>query len=244
MVSPKQKAIDTVWSKYRVALQRLDKALDKLGSLPKQPTPAVLKPLNQPKVEIPGLDDEPKYQTTFMIDGEPTDIRDLKPEMVHNLFTDGKLPPEYNDLITLEKREDYIQSKAVTSRGESKPKLHQEQALKGIYPDWTTRIGLKSDNTDPVEGEIGFGTQFPKQPNKGDTYLRVDQLPTKLFKFNGQKWIELDKEISSSYSYNDEYIKYLVNMINTGQYDTELLTEAERVQVEELIKTGRLNDEE
>jgi len=103
---------------------------------------------------------------------------------------------------------------------------------------------LKSDNTEPVEGEIGFGTQFPKQPNKGDTYLRVDQLPTKLFKFNGQKWIELDKEISSSYSYNDEYIKYLVNMINTGQYDTELLTEAEKAQVEELIKSGRLNGKE
>ena len=239
MVSPKQKAIDTVWSKYRVALQRLDKALDKLGSIPRQPTPAVLKPLNQPKVEIPGLDDEPKYQTTFMMDGVATDIRDLKPEMVHNLFTDGKLPPEYNDLITLEQREDYIQSKAVTSRGESKPKLHQEQALKGIYPDWNTRIGLRSDNTDPVEGEVGFGTQFPREPNKGDTYLRVDQLPTKLFKFNGQKWIELDKSISSSYSYNDEYIRYLVNMIETGQYDTELLTEAERAQVEELIKSGK-----
>lgn len=220
-------------------MQRLDKALDKLGSLPKQPTPAVLRPLNQPKVEIPGLDDEPRFQATFMVDGVATDIRDLKPEMVHNLFTDGKLPPEYNDLITLEKREDYIQSKAVTSRGESRPKLHQSEALRGIYPDWNTRIGLKSDNTDPVEGEIGFGTQFPKQPNKGDTYLRVDQLPTKLFKFNGQKWIELDKEISSSYSYNDEYIKYLVNMIETGQYDTELLTEAERAQVEELIKSGK-----
>ena len=244
MVSPKQQAIDTVWSKYRVALQRLDKALDKLGSLPKQPTQAVLRPLNQPKVEIPGLDDEPRFQTTFMVDGVATDIRDLKPEMVHNLFTDGKLPTEYNDLITLEKREDYIQSKAVTSRGESRPKLHQSEALRGIYPDWNTRIGLKSDNTEPVEGEIGFGTQFPKQPNKGDTYLRVDQLPTKLFKFNGQKWIELDKEISSSYSYNDEYIKYLINMINTGQYDTELLTEAEKAQVEELIKSGRLNGKE
>ena len=70
----------------------------------------------------------------------------------------------------------------------------------------------------------------------------MDQLPTKLFKYNGQKWIELDKEISQSYSYNDEYIRYLVNMIRTGQYDTELLTESERAQVEDLIRAGKIDE--
>ena len=239
MVSARQKEIDTVWSKYRVALQRLDRVLDRLGSMPAQPTTAVLRPLNQPAVEVPGLEDQPNM---FFEDGVRKDIRDLKPETVHHLFTEGKLPAEYNDLINLQQRDNYIQSKAVTTQGESKPKLHETKALTGIYNDWDTRIGLNADNTQSYESHSGFGVKFPQEAHKGDTFLRVDQLPTKLFKYNGQKWIELDKEISQSYSYNDEYIRYLVNMIRTGQYDTELLTESERAQVEDLIRAGKIDE--
>ncbi len=67
-------------------------------------------------------------------------------------------------------------------------------------------------------------------------FLRVDQLPTKLFKFNGIKWIELDKDRSSSYTYNNEYIKYLTAMIDNGQYDTELLSESERAAIDDFLK--------
>jgi len=241
MVSPKQKAIDTVWSKYRVALRRLDKALDKLGQLPKQPVQATLRPLGGKQVDIPGFDDQPLPKNQFIEDGELKDIKDLKPETVHHMFQEGQLPKEYDDLIRLEKKDGYIQSRAITNLGESNIKLHNPTALQGIYPGYEKVIGLTADS---YESNSSFGIKFPSDPNKGDTFLRVDQLPTKLFKYNGIKWIELDKNSSSSYSYNDEYIKYLANMIETGQYDTELLTEAEKMQVEELIKSGRLNDEE
>jgi hypothetical protein len=239
MVSPKQKQVTAFWQKYKKALIRLDRALDKLDNIPKGPVQATLKPLGgtTPPIEIPGFDD----QTTnkVMEDGVYKDIRDLKPETVHHMFQEGQLPTEYDDLITLEEKGGYIQSKAVTNQGESKIKMHEAKALGSFFPDYKQRIGLKAD-TEAYESDSGFGTQFPKLPNKGDTFLRVDSLPTKLFKFNGIKWIELDKERSSSYSYNDEYIRYLMNMIESGQYDAELLTDTEREQVEELIK-GRLN---
>jgi len=239
MVSPKQKQVTTFWQKYRVALQRLDKALDKLDQIPKGPVRATLKPIggSNPAVEIPGFDDQ---QTNKVIeDGVYKDIRDLKPDTVHHMFQEGQLPTEYDDLITLEEKNGYIQSQAITNQGESKIKMHEAKALGSFFPDYKERIGLKAD-TEAYESDSGFGTQFPTSPNKGDTFLRVDSLPTKLFKFNGIKWIELDKERSSSYSYNDEYIRYLMNMIESGQYDAELLTDTERDQVEELIK-GRLN---
>ena len=240
MVSPKQKQVTAFWQKYKQALVRLDRALDKLDSIPNGPVRATLRPIggSNPPVEIPGLDDQPLPKNQFMEDGEIKNIRDLKPETVHHLFQEGQLPKEYDDLITLEEKGGYIQSKAVTNQGESKIKMHEPNALKSLFPGYQERIGLKSDSE--YESDSGFGTVFPKSPNKGDTFLRVDQLPTKLFKFNGIKWIELDKERSSSYSYNDEYIRYLMDMIESGQYDAELLTDTEREQVEELIK-GRLN---
>ena len=238
MVSPKQKQVTAFWQKYRVALQRLDKALDKLDQIPRGPVQATLRSIGQPaNVEIPGLDDESKNKV--MEDGIYKDIRDLKPDTIHHMFQEGQLPIEYDDLISLEEKNGYIQSKAVTNQGESKIKMHEPKALSSLFPDYQERIGLKAD-TEAYESDSGFGTQFPTSPNKGDTFLRVDSLPTKLFKFNGIKWIELDKERSSSYSYNDEYIRYLMNMIESGQYDAELLTDTERDQVEELIK-GRLN---
>ena len=239
MVSPKQKHVTAFWQKYRVALQRLDKALDKLDQIPRGPVQATLKPIGQPaNVEIPGLDDESKNKV--IEDGVYKDIRDLKPDTIHHMFQEGQLPTEYDDLISLEEKNGYIQSKAVTNQGESRIKMHEPKALGSLFPDYKSRIGLKAD-TEAYESDSGFGTQFPKSPNKGDTFLRVDSLPTKLFKFNGIKWIELDKERSSSYSYNDEYIRYLMNMIESGQYDAELLTDTERDQVEELIKAGKTN---
>ena len=74
----------------------------------------------------------------------------------------------------------------------------------------------------------GFGTQFPTNPVKGDMFLRVDRLPSLLFKFNGATWIEVDKHLSDNYAYDDAYIDHLINKINSGEYDVDLLSEAER----------------
>jgi hypothetical protein len=77
----------------------------------------------------------------------------------------------------------------------------------------------------------GFGTQLPKTGNKGDTYIRTDAVPNRLFKHNGRVWIELDKAISDSYTYDTAYIDYLINKIAQGEYDPDLLSESESEQV-------------
>jgi hypothetical protein len=77
----------------------------------------------------------------------------------------------------------------------------------------------------------GFGTQLPKSGNKGDTYIRTDAVPNRLFKHNGRAWIELDKAISDSYTYDTAYIDYLIDKIAQGEYDPDLLSESESEQV-------------
>jgi hypothetical protein len=101
---------------------------------------------------------------------------------------------------------------------------------------WDQPTGdLQADNATPLGSMRGFGTAWPDQPIKGDTFLRVDSLPSVLYKFNGQNWIEIDKKLSDQYSYDTAYIEHLISKIESGEYDAELLTEAELVQIEQQI---------
>jgi hypothetical protein len=80
-----------------------------------------------------------------------------------------------------------------------------------------------------------FGDTFPKNPVKGDMFLRTDMLPSKLFKWNEKKWIEVDKTKTDSFAYDRAYIQHLVDKIDTGEYDVDLLTDTERDQIKEYL---------
>jgi hypothetical protein len=97
-----------------------------------------------------------------------------------------------------------------------------------------SELGLQADNVPGgVQGEMrGFGTSFPESADKGDMFLRVDQLPSILYKFNGTRWIEVDKGLSDQYVYDDAYIDHLIDKIDSGEYDPELLSDAERDSIE------------
>lgn len=96
---------------------------------------------------------------------------------------------------------------------------------------------LEPDDLQAPGNMSGFGTQFPKKASKGDVFLRVDRLPSALYKFNGIRWIEVDKDLTDTYAYDDSYIDYLIDKIDSGEYDPDLLSDAEREQIER-----RLND--
>ncbi len=85
-----------------------------------------------------------------------------------------------------------------------------------------------------------FGETFPTHPIKGDTYVKTDVFPSTLHKFNGEVWITVDKETSGSYVYNDMYIQHLIEKLGSGEYDPELLNDAERAAIEEQLKKDDL----
>ena len=62
-------------------------------------------------------------------------------------------------------------------------------------------------------------------------FLRVDTLPNKLYKWNGQKWIEVAKSTTDRYAYEEEYIKYITNKITSGEYNIDDLNKAEQEEV-------------
>ena len=105
----------------------------------------------------------------------------------------------------------------------------------------TLRSRLAADNVIPPMpvGEVrGFGTSFPKAVNKGDMFLRVDNLPSQLYKFNGTQWILTNKDLSDGYVYDDAYIDHLIEKISTGEYDPDLLSDVEKERIANKLRNN------
>ena len=92
------------------------------------------------------------------------------------------------------------------------------------------------------ESSADFGTEFPSTAVKGDMFVRTDYLPTRLYKYNGNKWIDTDKTLTDRYVYNTAYIDHLISKIASGEYDLELLTDSEQQEISQRLNQNTTND--
>jgi hypothetical protein len=98
---------------------------------------------------------------------------------------------------------------------------------------------LVADNVPPRETKSTFGTVFPSDAAKGDMFVKVDQLPSKLFKFNGNDWIAVDKNLTDNYTYDSAYIDHLIAKVESGELDIDLLSDSERDQIASRLSNTR-----
>ncbi len=105
-------------------------------------------------------------------------------------------------------------------------KTSSKQALAELRPDLF--INRTSSNT-------AFGTSFPPFAKKGQVFVRVDTKPNTPYEFDGYAWVEISKP--SALPYDQQYIKHLVEKIDAGEYDIDLLTDKEKEQIEEYLKS-------
>lgn len=108
-----------------------------------------------------------------------------------------------------------------------------KDVLRGLRPD----LFLEADHTRKVN--TNFGIVFPETAFKGDMFVRVDTLPNQVYKFDGAKWIVVNKEQTGAYLDNQAYLKFLVDKIAAGEYDVDLLSENEKQQVEEYLNSTK-----
>jgi len=87
-----------------------------------------------------------------------------------------------------------------------------------------------------------FGAEFPSTAVKGDMFVRTDYLPTRLYKYNGNKWIDTDKTLTDRYVYNTAYIDHLISKIASGEYDLDLLTDSEQQEISQRLNQNTTND--
>jgi len=114
-----------------------------------------------------------------------------------------------------------------------KGKVYNLDAFNALHPD----MAIRADN-EKLESasQCGFGDRFPDAPMKGDMFIRTDFLPDRLYKWNGSKWIEVDKNTTDTYTYNQAYIQHLISKLEAGEYEIEDLSDAEQSQVEAQIE--------
>ena len=148
------------------------------------------------------------------------------------------------------KLEPLVESKEIETTGVTKEKPYREidedyvltsdgkhirkEALKEMRPDLFT---IKADMANQIS--TNFGAQFPKYSNKGDVFVRVDILPNKVYKFDGNKWIEINKELSDSYLYDQAYIQFLILKIDSGEYEVDLLSDNEKAQIASYLSSSK-----
>jgi len=101
--------------------------------------------------------------------------------------------------------------------------------LKSLNPElFLEEDGARASSTN-------FGTEFPTNPKTSDTFVRVDATPNRIFKYNGARWIEVNRGITETHLTND-YLQFLVNKIATGEYDLDMLTDNEQLAIEKFIQ--------
>ena len=143
--------------------------------------------------------------------------------------------PEPEDIETTGVTIEQVKSEADESDYMLDPEgrsIHKD-ALKSLHPE----LFLQTDNSNA--SSTSFGESFPTVAMKGDTFVRVDQMPNRVYKFEGKAWIEIQKEGTDTYLYNEEYINHLVEKIQTGEYDVDLLSDSERQQIEIYLQNDK-----
>jgi hypothetical protein len=130
-------------------------------------------------------------------------------------------------------------------------KMVHSRVLLDLYPEVAADIARKKLNTETelnlaprADNEViltnpssaTFGVEFPQNPTKGEMFLQISTLPSKLFKFNGNRWISIDKSITDLYTYNEEYLQYIIDSIDKGLIGLDDLTVGEQEQITQYLK--------
>jgi hypothetical protein len=117
-------------------------------------------------------------------------------------------------------------------------KSYSVSAFIGLYPERKSEIdqlrqqAALKENNQPAT----FGASFPKNPAKGHLHVNTNVLPSKLYRFNGFKWVEVDKNLAAAYTNNREYLNYLISKLEDKSMTMIDLTDYERSMVEDYIK--------
>jgi len=191
----------------------------------------------EPIVEIPQPD--PVTVDPELLESTAKVIEDLSKELqaketeleyfkTHTSGVEGARNEEQAKALALAAQVEEL-ALALTALEQENTRLRSSQLSQDLVLDLRA-----SADVDP-NGSASFGTEFPASPVKGDMFLRVDYLPSKLYKFNGVKWIESDKDLTDQFAYEESYIQHLVQKLNSGEYDADDLNDVERERIKEYL---------
>ena len=92
---------------------------------------------------------------------------------------------------------------------------------------------LFGDGYPPNGYVFGTGIAFPQNPAADDFYLRLDFLPNRLFKFNGQRWLKVEDNVRMTMTNTDNRKVLKTSFINNSKfmYNDEVAVDYVRLEV-------------
>jgi len=99
------------------------------------------------------------------------------------------------------------------------------------------QVSIPISANDRPNTDATFGNSFPTGPKVGHMHVHTGSLPTKLYRYNGERWLQVDKSIADSYTHNYAYIKMLVDRMNKNEISIDDLNVAEKNLVNHYFKT-------
>ena len=120
---------------------------------------------------------------------------------------------------------------AAMERLNKKYKLVEKPLAEKLMP-----IADDDDDDDEIP-PAAFGSTFPDSPKNGQLFTKTDVFPHSLYKYNGKKWIDVDKNGTDSYL-TEEYVRHLVEAVAKGETELEDLTDQEKQEMTEFLSKG------
>ena len=86
-----------------------------------------------------------------------------------------------------------------------------------------------------AQGQIGFGTAFPDEKHLSKYFIRIDEMPSKVYEHAGKDWILVDHKVLDKENI-EMYVLYLIDQISAGKIKLNDLGERELTKVEDKVK--------
>ena len=148
------------------------------------------------------------------LENKPPEIQEVEVE-VEKIVTDTTGIDSLNkDIINLQTQ--------VASRDQAIERISQKYDLID-----KTKIKEEEDN---LGVKATYGESLPVDAEKGQLHTLTNVYPHELKKYNGNKWIDVDKDGTSAYLTND-YIKHLVDQLARNTQDVDDLSAEEKAAV-------------
>jgi len=178
---------------------------------------------------------ELKAQIKDLENKEP-EIREVEVE-VEKLVEDETKIREANAATKLKDQEAKELANQVRARDAAMERLNEKYKL--VEKPMLEQLAPVADD-DEDDNEIppaAFGSVYPDSPKNGQLFTKTDVFPHSLYKFNGKKWIDVDKNGTDSYL-TEEYVRHLVEAVAKGETELEDLTDQEKTEMTDFLSKG------
>ena len=82
------------------------------------------------------------------------------------------------------------------------------------YKGYLLADGQPANGPSAGDAQFGFGIQFPQGPVRGDTFLRTDYLPNRLFLHDGTRWVKQEDNVRMTMTNTDTRQTLKTSFIN------------------------------